>query len=176
MAAVVLLSGAVQAGLVNFTANVPFELTPSGDLLLHDVLSSRPSVITMTAEFSSPPVQAGGVSSSMFHVTLKAQNDLGWTWTGYILELLNPPEAEFMLGSALCDVFCLTSQSKDELIWSEPPSVSPGGSATFDFDVIISPGSGSYTFELKQTPVPEPATIALLGLGVVVLLTRRKRQ
>ena len=182
MAVVVLLSGAAKAELVNFTANVPFEWTPSGYVLLQDVLSSMPSVITMNAEFASPPgVHTTNGSSTTVHVTLNAVNNLGWTWTGYLMELNSDPaySAKFVDGSASSDAFGVPDSGNDyNLEWHEGAGVVLAGNSTkFDFDLILSiSGTGSTNYSLTQTPIPEPAMVALLGLGTVVLLARRKRQ
>ena len=37
----------------------------------------------------------------------------------------------------------------------------------------LPPGSGS--FEVAATPIPEPATMGLLGAGLAALIVRRKR-
>lgn len=36
--------------------------------------------------------------------------------------------------------------------------------------------SGSYTLQFEATPVPEPATLAALGIGAAALLRRRKKK
>jgi len=176
MAAAVLFCGSLQAGLVNFKADVPCQWTPT-DVYLEDALSSIPSVITMTAEFGAPSgVQAMNASSSTFTVKLTAVNDLAWTWTGYKLEVVGD-SATFVDGSATSPEFGGAPSTGNEhvLEWVKGSGqVLPLGSAHFDFELSlgISPGE-QYTFTLIQTPLPEPATIALLGLGTLALIIRR---
>jgi hypothetical protein len=53
-----------------------------------------------------------------------------------------------------------------------PQAVPPGEVVTFEFKITI-PDSGLYTVTLTQEPIPEPATVALFGLGALALLIRR---
>jgi hypothetical protein len=53
-------------------------------------------------------------------------------------------------------------------------NVDPSDSATFGSTINFS-GYFLYTFELEQIAVPEPATLALIGLGGLPLLLRRRR-
>jgi len=177
MAVVVLFCGSLQAGLV-INADVPFQRTPTG-VHLEDALSSIPSVITMTAEFDAPSGVQMNASYSTFTVTLDALNTLSWTWTGYRLEVVGEPQdsATFVGGTATCAEFGGLPDTGNEYVleWMEGSGqVLPDEHANFKFDLRlgISPGE-RYTFTLTQTPIPEPATIALLGMGTLALLARR---
>jgi hypothetical protein len=178
MAVVVLFCGSLQAEFISFHADVPFQWTPT-DVHLQDALSSIPSVITMTAEFVVPSgVQAMNASDSTFTVTLTAVNDLSWTWTGYRLEVVgDPADSATFTGTATCTAFGGAPSTGNEYVleWMDGSGqVLPGNSAHFDFELKlgISPGN-RYAFTLTQTPLPEPATIALLGLGTLALFARR---
>jgi hypothetical protein len=179
MAVLVLFCGSLQAGLVSFNADVPFEMTATG-VHLEDALSSIPSVIAMTAEFVAPPdIHPMDASYSTFTVKLTVVNDLTWTWTGYRIEVVgDPPDsAMFVDGTATCAEFggAPNTGSEHVLEWMKGAGqVLPDDSADFYFELRLgmSPGE-QYTFTLIQTPTPEPATIALLGLGTLALIIRR---
>ena len=175
MAVVVLFCGSLQAGLVsfNFKADVPFQMTPTG-VHLENALSSIPSVITMTAEFVVPPgVHAMSPSYSTFTIATTTTNETGFVWTGYLLTL-NPAEAAAFVPASAGSTKFGTVQYPD--VWTirfdAPLTVGPGEVVTNHFNVAI-PDGASYTFTLTQTPIPEPATIALLGLGTLGLLVKR---
>lgn len=66
------------------------------------------------------------------------------------------------------------SFSGDYLVDSSANTTIPLGStgtysATFDLD------AGNYSFSLAGQPVPEPTSMALLGLGAVALMRRRRQ-
>lgn len=62
------------------------------------------------------------------------------------------------------------------------PGITPTGSWTYLSQLFSTTGGSSWaasgvlnSFELKATPVPEPATLAAIGLGVAGLLRRRTK-
>jgi hypothetical protein len=180
-AVVALLTGFARASLIRFSADAPATWNSSGVVITQQI-SSFPAVTTMTAEFAHPSgVYSAGATYSTFSIHLVAMNDLGWTWTGYELKLSDTGSADFVPGSYSCADFC--EPVKDGglphpiLLTFErspgDPGVLDGESAHFYFDVRVL-GAGSHTFELTQTPIPEPATLALLGIGALTLVTRRK--
>ncbi len=50
--------------------------------------------------------------------------------------------------------------------------IAPGGTGQFGLVVQF---TGSVAFSTEQVPIPEPATLALLGLGGLALVRRRRR-
>lgn len=165
--AVVLLSGAVQAELVSFSSNVTYSWSPGGAVVMQGISTlAPPSVITINAQ-----------ANSSFTIIVTAVNNTSFEWTGYRLDLDPLGNATFVNGAAGSTVFDNTNidYAPYTLKFWEPNPVPIGSAVGLQFDIDI-PGGSPHTFELTQQPIPEPATVALLGLGAAVLLTRRKRQ
>ena len=159
-----LCSGLAQASLKSFEADTTSSWSPAGVVMMQGVTSSGSTGITMTAE-----------SHSTFSINLTAVNDTTFTWTGYILDLDPAANATFVPNSAGSTVFDDVDYiglyrlefSNGEVLINKPVGL--------QFDVEI-PDTGLHTFTLTQTPIPEPATVALLGLGSLALLLRRRNR
>ena len=163
MALVLLLSGVLQASLVSFSTDAVSSWSPSGAVILQGILSPGPTGITMTVE-----------SYSTFTINITAVNHTGFTWTGYSLDLDPAGTATFVSGVGGSTVFKSVEHTSPYTLKFWAPDVVPiGGTVGLQFDLDI-PGGGPHTFTLTQEPIPEPATVALLGLGTLALLARRK--
>jgi len=155
-----LIFGSVaQAELVSFDTDSVANWSPSGAVISQGVATGDPLDVTISAE-----------AHSTFTVTTTATNETDFTWTGYILTLDPAGEATFVASSAGSTKFTqiLYPDAWTIEFWA-PQEVAPGQVVTLQFDISI-PDDSSYTFTLTQTPIPEPATIALLGLGSLVVL------
>ncbi|MHC4623700.1 MAG: PEP-CTERM sorting domain-containing protein [Planctomycetota bacterium] len=109
----------------------------------------------------------------ILHITKEVENNTDATWTCFTIKLVGP-DVSFVPDSASSDK--LTTVSQPDLytiICSEPTAVLPGETVTFTFDVLAE-AVGDWTLSLEQTPIPEPATVALIGLGVFVLLRKAR--
>ena len=119
-------------------------------------------------------VNMSGVTDSdpTFHVTKTVTNSSGYTWTSYEL-LLGAGSATFV-GTPFTDKFgtAVISNAGLKITYSSPLVVLPGQTVVLDFDINV-PSTGSFGFCLTQNPIPEPATLAILGLGGLLLRKRR---
>ncbi len=114
-------------------------------------------------------------SEAIFPFTITTTNETSITWTGYMLTLDPAGNATFVDGSGQSTDFktVLYPDLWTIEFWS-PDDVLPGEIVTLEFKVNV-PDEMQYTFALTQTPIPEPATAAILGLGALTLLVRRRK-
>jgi hypothetical protein len=112
---------------------------------------------------------------STFNVQITTTNESDFTWTGYVLSLDPEGEATFVEDTASSTKFnTVLYQDAWTLEFEAPQAVSIGEVVTLEFDISI-PDGHSYTFELTQTPIPEPATFILLGFGGALLFYTRNK-
>jgi hypothetical protein len=115
-------------------------------------------------------------SKSTFTIVRTITNETGITWTGYVLE--------HMPGIVMGGVFVEGSASSTKLLtitepvpwqieFSGSPPVLDGESFTIQFDFAVLRGGG-FLNDIGGRPVPEPATIVLLGLGAAAFLRLRR--
>ena len=158
---VVFLGSTAEGVLVSFVSDGVSTWSPSGVVMTQSIANGGSAGVTMTAE-----------AHSTFTINTTTTNESGITWTGYLLSLDPLGSATFVEGSAGSTKFDMIVYPDPHTIefW-EPQVVLPGQVVALQFDVSI-PDDGTYTFTLTQSPIPEPASILLLGLGGLML--RRK--
>jgi hypothetical protein len=182
---VTLFGTTAQAGFVNPEENpsaAPFACQFSSPANQHDwafdyagptlilnesIHSASKDLVLMSGETDSDPI---------FTVYKTIENTSGITWTGYILTLSGGGGATFVQGTASARNGKLQTVNyihPAAIKFSGPNSVKNGELLTLWFDINV-PTSGLFNFSLTQEPVPEPATMALLGLGSLGLFYRRR--
>ncbi|MHC4743716.1 MAG: PEP-CTERM sorting domain-containing protein [Planctomycetota bacterium] len=154
-----LFTCSVQASLVDIDAGVTTAWKPTGGVITADYGLGSDKIPKTDSEFS--------VSST-------PTNDTSFTWTAYILELDPTELATFVPGSGSSSVFTNVSDIDAwTMRFDAPAAVLPGESVKFTMQISVS-GPSPHTFSLTHTPIPEPATVALLGIGALALVVRRK--
>ncbi len=102
-------------------------------------------------------------------------NDSNFTWTGYVITLETSSGASLVSGSADSDIFSVDSESTDTIVFTSPGSVAPGQTVRVSFDINI-PSAGGFDFTITQAPTPEPGALAMVALGGIGVLLRRRRR
>jgi len=153
-----------QAGLVSFSADATSSWCESGAVVSQNISTISPLQLAMSAQ-----------ANSKFTITTTTTNESPIIWDRYILTLDPQGSATFAqqdAGSTKFKTVDYVSAYRIEFL--APETVLPGQVVTLQFDINI-PDGVPLTFTLTQNPIPEPATAALLGLGALLLLARRKR-
>ncbi len=158
----IFFNSVAEGKLVSFSSDAVSTWSPNGAELTQSIYSLAPVTITMSAE-----------AQSTFNVTTTTTNQSGFTWTGYILFLEPQGDAAFVEGTAESTKFnTVLYQDAWTIEFRAPQEVLPGEVVMLEFDLSI-PDHEIYTFVLTQQPIPEPATMVLLGFGAVLLLYKR---
>lgn len=172
VATTMLLAGSSQAGILVW----PVET--EGWQVSHDLEQLTPleynlslnEVILGAGAFD---VVVAGDIDPVFHVTKQVENNSGVAWTAYDLAL-SGGSATFS-GTPTSDIFTSAELLSPTLIHFSEGTVHQGNVVRLDFDISV-PMSGLFSFTLTQVPIPEPATLAFLGGGGMLVVAARMRR
>ena len=177
MGAIILACSIAQAGIISFECDFPDDPYGYDHYWGYDSVNSR---LTLTERLYELPSQEGdrveisGITDSdpTFKLIKTITNTTGETWTGYDLELIG--DTTVVDGTAESDKFETCSFSVDfkTLHFYAPLSVLNGETVTLQVDINI-PTVGLFDFTMAQHPIPEPVSVMLLGLGVLLLRKRK---
>lgn len=167
----------LKAGFVTFDCNFPddpqelyhewaFDFTEKELTLGENISQLGDDDVIMSGETTVDPI---------FHVVKTVINSSDYAWDSYELTLAiseNNGGAGGFVNSPQSSVFTSASLTSTSIVYSGS-SVGIGDSVVLEFDVEVS-STGLFSFCLTQNPIPEPMTVAILGLGGIFLI-RRKR-
>ena len=180
VAGVMLFAGGAQAGIIDWnpewTDSTPLDLDNSGWLAFDydtNTWTVWENYVAGESDWAAVSCVGGTDSDPLIHVVKTVTNDSTFVWTDYHIEISGSEGVSYVSGSATSDVFNTIIESGGTIDFYAPNSVPIGGDVTFEFDIIIP--AGGFSFDISQTPTPEPGTIVLLSLGALALIRRRRR-
>jgi hypothetical protein len=181
--------------------NSGWSVWPAGAVTGVQVIDVDPEdlTVTITIEKDFPPMQAGQMPSAL--LTFLPQGTLGPTstqviiagetianntgagWSGYQWAILQPGVARFdIAASAGWQVWPFSTQTWQSVVGNRAEGLLAGNGLVPDGATFVPTGGLVIgidlvvPFTLKQLPVPEPASLALVVLGAGALAFRRRRR
>ena len=139
------------------------------------------NVDTQTLTLSESVLESGAligmtgltVGDPTFNLSVSVQNNTDFAWTSYELTLLGTGAQFDYTTEPSSSHFHFANKLPTVLTFTAPNAVNPGESVLLNFAINI-PNPGQFSFSMQQTAAPEPLTLALLGIGGLVLRIRNK--
>jgi len=138
--------------------------------------------VALTGSTSGDPI---------YHQTVYVYNASSVTWVGFVLGVSGTPAgiSYYDTSTSAYDPLTATASAFPTIAsYSANSAVFTGGSlapsnvVVFNFDVYVPVVDNNFTIYLSEhplvegDPVPEPASLGLLGIGAVGLLARKRRR
>jgi len=126
-------------------------------------------------DYDWPGLHDGHNDPTYFSSTLNGSpvmTNVGWTpaWTGYLSDTFTGIDPAIGQGSVSLEV--ITARYDAYLV--QTPDVGNGWTTVIEFNDNPPGGADWYTVRLNYDAVPEPASLAAMGLGLAALARRRK--